>query len=591
VPELLETGPDLRTYLRILNRRKLVIAASVLVLVGLTAVYTVHKKPLYTATAQVMVPQESATSALNPQTDQQASTLNLQRNLTDDQQLAESEAVASIVRKKLGFRATAKVTASSSADVLSFAAVNGSPAQAARIANVYAEAYIAEQRATTAGQFAGQVGALQGSIARLRARVKTESGIPEVSDEQSIATLTQSVQDLQAAGNLTATTAGSVINAATPPAVPSSPKKVRDGILALLVGLVLGVGLAFVVDRLDDTVKSFDDVEEFSGGLPVLGTIPRVDAWQRKGVSHLAIKEDATAAASESYRTLRTAVQFLSLDEPKHVIGVTSAIPDEGKTTTVANLALSFARAGQRVIVASFDFRKPSLHTFFGVHNGSGVTSVLLGQHSLREAIQAVEGEPRLRVLSSGPVPPNPAEILALNHVVELVDALSRSADIVLIDCPPVLPVTDSLLVSRLVDGMLVLIKAGRTNKTDLRRTVDLLNQVHAPILGMIINSVPRRGGYAYEYGYGYGYGYRYRYGGSYGSTEAAKSSRDVDQPLGDPGRMFADDDLELSPEKQGKAFARVASTERSDSPEINGNASHVRDQSGSDVAPPSVSP
>lgn len=521
--ELVETGPDLRTYLRILNRRKLVIGATVLVLVALTVAYTVLKTPMYTASAQVLVPQQNATSALNPQTAQQASTLNLQRNLTDDQQLAEGAAVAHRVQQTLGYKAAATITASSTADVLSFSAVNGSRVRAAQIANTYAKAYITEQRATTAAQYAGQVTALQGSIARLRARIATESGTPKVADEQSVNTLTQSLQDLQAAGNLAATTSGTVINAATPPNSPSSPRKVRDGLLALLVGLVLGVGLAFLVDRLDDTVKSFDDIEEYSGGLPVLGTIPRVEGWRRKGVAHLAIKEDATSAASEAYRTLRTAVQFLSLDEPKHVIGITSAVPDEGKTTTVANLALSFARAGQRVIVVSFDFRKPKLHTFFNVSNEAGVTSVLLGRHTLKEALQQVEGESLLRVLPSGPVPPNPAEILALNHVVELVDALSRSAEVVLVDCPPVLPVTDTLLVSRLVDGMLVLTRAGGTKKPDLRRTVELLNQVRAPILGMIVNSVPRRGGYAYEYGYGYGYGY-----GGYGRGQAASEPMDV---------------------------------------------------------------
>jgi len=582
VPELLETSPDLRTYLRILSRRKLVIAATVVVLVALAVVYDVHKKPLYTATAQVMVPQQSATSALDPQTNQLASTENLQRNLTDDQELAQGAAVASKVREKLGFKPTATVTASSTADVLSFAGVNGSPTEAARIANTYAKAYIAEQEATTAAQFAGQVTGLQGSIARLRARVRTESGTPEVADEESISTLTQSLQDLQAAGNLSATTSGTIINAATPPTSPSSPKKLRDVLLALLAGLLLGVGLAFVVDRLDDTVKSFDDVEEFSGGLPVLGTIPRVDGWGGKGETHLAIKEDSTSPASESYRTLRTAVQFLSLDEPKHVIGVTSAVPDEGKTTTVANLALSFARAGQRVIVVSFDFRKPKLHTFFGTSNDSGVTSVLLGQHTLKEAIKTVEGEPRLRVLSSGPVPPNPAEILAINHVVDLVDALSRYAEVVLIDCPPVLPVTDTLLVSRLVDGLLVLIKAGSTKKPDLRRTIDLLNQVHAPILGMIVNSVPRRGGYAYEYGYGYGYGHRYAY--RYGPPIATMNREDSAQPLGQP-KQFADSDLEFSPDQPAKAFARAASQQRPDHPVTNGT--HAPQPSPADIGQP----
>ncbi len=235
-----------------------------------------------------------------------------------------------------------------------------------------------------------------------------------------------------------------------------------------------------------------------------------VDAWRAKGGRHLALIEDPGSNASEAYRTLRTAIQFLSIDEPKHVIGITSSVPDEGKTTAVANLAVSFARAGQRVIVVSCDLRRPHVHQFFGIDNGTGLTSVLIREAPLREAVRAIDGETRLRLVPSGPVPPNPAEILSLDRVRQVIDVLAANSDVVLLDCPPVLPVTDALLLSRLVDGMLVLASARSTSRRDLRRTIQLLQQVEAPVLGVILNRVPAAGGYAYGYGYSYGYNNRH---------------------------------------------------------------------------------
>jgi capsular exopolysaccharide synthesis family protein len=261
-----------------------------------------------------------------------------------------------------------------------------------------------------------------------------------------------------------------------------------------------------------------------------------VPAWRARTTGgHLALVEDPTSPHAEAYRTLRTAIQFLSIDEPKHVFGITSSVPDEGKTTTVANLAVSFARAGQRVIVVSCDLRRPKLHVFFGDTGRTGLTSVLLGDASLNEAVHPVENEPRLRVMPSGPLAPNPAEILSLDKVRQVIDALADNSDILLLDCPPVLPVTDALLLSRLVDGMLIVTSAKTTSKRDLRRSFDLLDQVHARVLGTIINRVPVDGGAAYGYGYGY-YDYAYDYAPDAREIGALSSRAAADPlPAGDP--------------------------------------------------------
>jgi capsular exopolysaccharide synthesis family protein len=517
-----ETGgeQDLRSYLRVLRRRKFTVVFITVVVVGLALAYSLVKTPIYTASTQVLVPEQSAAAALQPTGSQQApAAASVQRELTDAQQFAKGDQTKAAAFALLHYHAPVSVSTAISDDVLTFTATNPSKTAAAIAANTYAQAYISANRANEVSQYTGQVLALQTSIAKLQV---VAARLPAGSEQRraatsSISSLTESLQQLQATSQLAAQTGPSIINAAVPPTSPTSPKPVRTGLLALFVGLILGLGLAFLRDRLDDKVKSPADVEANSRGLPIVGTIPLVDSWKKKLAPHIAFHENADSDVSEAYRTLRTAIQFLGIDEAQRVIGVTSSTPEEGKSTAAANLAVSFARAGQRVIVVSFDFRRPRLHLFFGLENLVGATSVLLGTATLDQALQDVAQEPNLRVLSSGPVPPNPAEILSLDKVRQLVGVLAGEVDILLVDCPPVLPVTDTLLISRLCDSMLVVAVAAGTRKGDLRRTNDLLSQVQAPVRGTILNRVPHRGAYASGYGYGYGYGY--------GSRESPKDS------------------------------------------------------------------
>jgi capsular exopolysaccharide synthesis family protein len=516
---------DIQAYLRVFKRRKLTITLVTILVVGLVLLYSLLKTPIYTATTQVLVPDQSAASVLQPTNAAlQPAAASAQRALTDAQQFAQGGQTKAAVLKSLRYQPDVSVTASTTADVLIFSTSNSSKVEAAKNANAYAEAYIAANQANQISQYTGQVVALQTSISKLQTAV---SSLPAHSQQRlaassSITSLTQSLQELQATSQLVAQTGPSVITAARPPTSPSSPKPVRNGELALVLGLLLGIGLAFLRDRLDDKVKSVSDIGEASGGLPIIGTIPLVDSWKKGSVPHIAFAEDPNSNASEAYRTLRTSIQFLGIEDKQRVIGITSGTPDEGKSTAAANLAVSFGRAGQRAVVMSFDFRRPRLHQFFGLDNEVGATSVLLGQATLAEALQEVPGEPNLRVVSSGPVPPNPAEILSLDRVRQLIDVISTQAEVILLDCPPVLPVTDTLLISRLCDSMVVIAVAAVTKKADLRHTYELLNQVQAPVRGTILNRVPKRGAYAYGYGYGYGYGYTSSTNGSLSTVSAS---------------------------------------------------------------------
>ena len=178
-------------------------------------------------------------------------------------------------------------------------------------------------------------------------------------------------------------------------------------------------------------------MEESSGGLPSWEPFLWSTPGGRRELPTSAFREDAESSVSEAYRTLRTSIQFLGIEVNQRVIAITSSTPDEGKTTAAANLAMSFAHAGQQIMVMSCDFRRPRLHQFFGLDNEIGATSVLLGQASLATPFGQVPDEPHLRVLTSGPVPPNPAEILSLDRVRQLIDVPTPNTDIVLLDCPP----------------------------------------------------------------------------------------------------------------------------------------------------------
>jgi capsular exopolysaccharide synthesis family protein len=499
---------DLRGYLRVLRRRKWFAVVTTAVVVGGALGYSFHETPIYAATASVLVPQQQVTSVVNqPNSQNIPAAQTSQRALADAQVFARGDSVKTAAAKTLGRPAKVSVGVSSSADLLTFTAHSRNRAEAPKVANAYAKAYLFANKASQVGQYTEQITALQTSIAQQQKRLKkTPAGPQRTGLINSILSLSQTAQQVQAESEVVSQVGPTIVTAAGTPSTPISPKTLRNGLLGLVVGILLGLGLALLAEHLDDGISS-REVAEQASGLTTMALIPLVKEWRSRSGQHIALIEDPTSAVSESYRTLRTALQFMGIDEPKRVIGLTSSLPGEGKTTAIANLAVSLARAGQRVIVVSCDLRRPRLHEYFEVSNKIGLTSVLIGQSTLVDAVKPATGVPRLRVLPAGPIPPNPAEVLSLERVHEVIEVLTQNSDIVLLDCPPVLPVTDTMLISRLVDGMLVLASAKSTSTRELKRTVELLRQVQTPLLGIVLNQIPVKG--AYEYGYGAYVAYR----------------------------------------------------------------------------------
>lgn len=204
---------------------------------------------------------------------------------------------------------------------------------------------------------------------------------------------------------------------------------------------------------------------------------------------------------SEAYRTLRTNIQFSAIDEELRTIMVTSAGPSEGKTTTIVNLAITYAQAEKKVVLVDADLRKPTLHHTFGVSNRLGLTSVLAGQSQLADVVKSSD-VPRLDLLTSGPIPPNPSEILASKRMNALLEQLSQEYDTVLIDSPPALAVTDAQIISTRCDGVLLVVDSGKVKREAAMKAKANLEHVQARILGVVLNNIDRRHGEAYYYYY-----------------------------------------------------------------------------------------
>jgi capsular exopolysaccharide synthesis family protein len=216
----------------------------------------------------------------------------------------------------------------------------------------------------------------------------------------------------------------------------------------------------------------------------------------KNSASPLIALRDPRAPASEAFRTLRTNIQFSSLDKPLHSLLVTSTVPDEGKSTTLANLAVTMAQAEQRVILVDCDLRRPSLHTLFDCSNDVGLTSMILSQDD--ELPLQETGVPGLSLLPSGPLPPRPADILGSKRMESVIARLRSQADIVLFDTPPVIAVTDAAVLATKVDGVLLVFQANKTSRDRARRARQMLEKVKANIVGVVLNNAEIEQGYGY---------------------------------------------------------------------------------------------
>lgn len=304
-----------------------------------------------------------------------------------------------------------------------------------------------------------------------------------------------------------------VVDEAIPPKSPISPKKKMNLLLGVLLGLGLGVGLTFAREYFDNSLKTIEDVEH--GGFTVLGSVPFIKN-KRNGISgkngnsselfrmrsRLVTHLEPKSAVSEAYRTFRTNLQFLDPDNPVKSLVLTSAGPGEGKSTTVANVAITFAQTGSKTLLVDTDLRKPILHKIFGMPQDNGLTNFLTETEDSKDIIKHTEIE-GLDVITSGPLPPNPSEMISSKKMTGFIADMKEKYDMVFYDTPPVIAVTDSMILATKLDGVVLIVRSAQTNQQALARAVSQLENVKAKIFGVLLNGVnvdQMYGSYYYYY-------------------------------------------------------------------------------------------
>ena len=348
------------------------------------------------------------------------------------------------------------------------------------------------------------------------------------------------LQKLKEAGITAGLKSGNIriVDPALTPSSPSRPQKARNILLAFLVGLVGGVGLALFREYLDNTVKSPDDVESLTG-LPSLAVVPSLPGlngnYSRRSKGAAALQAASgprvellsyvqpKSQISEAFRALRTSLLLSQADHPPQVILVTSALPREGKTTAAVNLAVTLAQLGDRTLLMDSDLRKPGVRRALNLTIGkeAGLSSYLAGVSSLDEVLTPHPTISNLEALTTGPVPPSPADLLSSHRMREAIAELRLRFKFIVIDSPPVMAATDAVILSALTDGVLLVVRSGETPKEAFTRTRDLLMAVKCRMLGVVLNAVDSS---APDYYYSYRY-YPYAYGYGYGE-DVAKASR-----------------------------------------------------------------
>lgn len=306
----------------------------------------------------------------------------------------------------------------------------------------------------------------------------------------------ESVKDIMLIENV------QVIDKAQIPQNPVKPRPMLNMAIAGVLGIMAGVFLAFLLEFLDTTIKTSEDVEKHLKSA-VMGTIPMFEIEQGK----IMTLKDPKSPVSEAFRTLRTNIQFSNIDKDVKVIMVTSSTPGEGKSTVISNLGNTMAGTDKKVLIIDCDLRKPVLHKRFKLSNMEGLTNVLMGDKVLSEVIQECEEAENLNILTSGPIPPNPAELLGSKKMKEFIKMAKEKFDIVIIDTPPVGLVTDAAVLSTRVDGVLLVTAAEQTDIEVIRRGKGALERVNANIIGIVLNKVPLTSRTYYKYGYYQYYG------------------------------------------------------------------------------------
>jgi len=521
---------DLRRQIAIVRAWFPLLLASV-VLAGIAGYVVSSMLPkIYEARTTLIVGQ--LLSAVNPDPNQ---LLVSQRLSTTYAAVATKGPTLDAVIQRLGLGVTSNdlsqqvhVDAPLDSSLLTITAQDRDPSRAAAIANAIAAQLIATSPALQGRQAEFQASidadltATQDQIDAIQSQIMTLSALPvrTAAQDADLQTLDGRLVSLRSAyatllsfSSSNASSLLTVIEPAVAPVNPISPKPLINTLLAAVFGLLVAAGVIAVAERLDDGIRDSDAVLDVTG-LSTLGAILRMKGDRaRSEIYRLAALLYPRSGAAEAYRTLRANIEFASVDAPIRTLLVTSSAPGEGKTVTSANLAIVFAQTGRRVLLVDADLRKPGVHLLFDLPNAHGLTTLLRSDEADLDVIAQPTEQANLRILATGPLPPNPAELLGSQRMRSVMERLKSAADLVIFDSPPVRAVTDSAILSSFLDGTLFVIDAGRSRRRAVRPARETLAKAGAKILGVALNRIPAKADAEYAS----------YYGGNYEAEQVAK--------------------------------------------------------------------
>lgn len=476
-------GPRTTDYLGVLGRYKVMIAGLVFFAVVISLAVTLARGPKYRATAQILVvPSADAAvagaAASSPPDDPL-------RVLASELHLLTGPVVHAEVERTLGPSPAISASAPADSNIIRIRAESDNAVRAAAIANAYARAYIDVRLATANAAATAASRPIQDRIAVLQAQIARATGQQRIGLIKTQAAFEHELSQLQVDGAVhNAETR--LLSTAVPPGSPILATLTRTTLWALVVGLVFGLAAAFFRDYRDDSIKSDEEFRTRWPDLSVWGLIPPVTHPTRGRREPPAVHEPFSPAG-EAYQSLANVIRSRDLATGGRVLQITSPRHGAGTTTTVANLGAVLSLQGRRVAIVDCDLRRPRLGELFDLEAGTGLTSVIARQIPLNDTIRSVVDLPLLVVLPAGPIPPNPAELLASERTTEILRSLKGAVDVVLLDCPPVVGATDSVVVAARADATLLVCRAGVTTHQDVSQTVTNLRLGGASVAGVVL--------------------------------------------------------------------------------------------------------
>lgn len=526
-----ETEYSLLDYWAIARKRWPWILVPIVLITAAAVAYSVNQPARYASSARVLLADTASQRTLDPSSQ---NTGFLSRELSNEISLANSDTVISLVEDQLGDLPDVAISSESDADVLVFEATAADAVTAADHANTWASMYVQVKRDEAVGSIDAAADSLQVRLEDLRrTRQEIRQPLDDLDDriartadpdlaadlqrqydrladdlryelelvtaqaESTVASLT----DLELQGELAAVGEARIVQFAAPPLGPANPPLSRNVALGVVLGAMIGAGLALLAETRDTTIKTAAQVQAITD-LPVLASIPEAD---RKALPKLALAAhtEPEGKYADGYHKVRSSVEFAGFENPISSILVTSANASEGKTTTSSNLALALCSVGKRTVLIDTDYRRPKVHTHYNVPQTPGLSDHLLHGADLKQVAYGIDepGLEQILILPTGTIPPNPAAFVGTERFRETIRWITKQTEVVILDSPPLLAVSEPLSLSKHVDAVVLTARAGKTTKAELAEVVSTLKQNGANVLGVVLVGVSEAETYG-KYGY-----------------------------------------------------------------------------------------